>query len=153
MVVKPVLASLSTSSILVANGIVFFSFCSPSRGPTSTMRTWSARLEAAEANVLGRHVWRATRRAERGPKKFEDMAKDQQKTTDDTWLIGAGSGEWAQDDVHGFETVCGGEVDVRGRINSSRWSEVLRMARSPHPSSELVALHTNTSTNPTSELL
>lgn len=44
MVVNPVLASLSTSSILVARGTVCFSFCSPSRGPTSTMRTWSARL-------------------------------------------------------------------------------------------------------------
>ena len=76
MVVKPVLASLSISSILVANGIVFFSFCNPSRGPTSTMRTWSARLEAVEANVLGRYVWRTTRRAERGLKNFEDMARD-----------------------------------------------------------------------------
>jgi len=55
MVVNPVLASLSTSSILVARGTVCFSFCSPSRGPTSTMRTWSARLLAAEANVLRGH--------------------------------------------------------------------------------------------------
>jgi hypothetical protein len=52
IVVNPVFASLSTSSIFVARGIVCFSFCNPSRGPTSTMRTWSARLDAAEANVL-----------------------------------------------------------------------------------------------------
>jgi hypothetical protein len=52
IVVSPVFASLSTSSIFVANDIVCLSFCSPSRGPTSTMRTVSEWLEAAEANVL-----------------------------------------------------------------------------------------------------
>lgn len=39
MVETPVRASLSISSILVARGIVFFSFCRPSRGPTSTSLT------------------------------------------------------------------------------------------------------------------
>ena len=42
MCVTPVLASRLTSSILVCSGIDFFSFCKPSRGPTSTMRAWSA---------------------------------------------------------------------------------------------------------------
>lgn len=42
MCVTPVLASRLMSSILVCRGIDFFSFCSPSRGPTSTMRAWSA---------------------------------------------------------------------------------------------------------------
>lgn len=55
MVVKPVFASLSTKSIFVASGTVCFSFCNPSRGPTSTMRTWSARLEAAEAKARRWH--------------------------------------------------------------------------------------------------
>lgn len=39
MVETPVRASLSISSIFVARGIVFFSFCRPSRGPTSTSLT------------------------------------------------------------------------------------------------------------------
>jgi len=30
------------SSILVSRGIALFSFCNPSRGPTSTILTWSA---------------------------------------------------------------------------------------------------------------
>jgi len=40
--VTPVLARRLMSSILVCSGIDFFSFCNPSRGPTSTMRAWSA---------------------------------------------------------------------------------------------------------------
>ena len=36
---SPVCASLFTNSIFVATGIDCFSFCNPSRGPTSTMRT------------------------------------------------------------------------------------------------------------------
>jgi hypothetical protein len=39
MVVTPVLANLSISSIFVSSAIVFFSFWSPSRGPTSTILT------------------------------------------------------------------------------------------------------------------
>lgn len=39
MVVSPVLASFSIKSIFVASGIDFVSFCSPSRGPTSTILT------------------------------------------------------------------------------------------------------------------
>lgn len=35
----PVFANLSTSSIFVAKGIDFFSFCRPSLGPTSTILT------------------------------------------------------------------------------------------------------------------
>jgi len=42
MCVTPVFANRLTSSIFVCNGIDFFSFCKPSRGPTSTMRAWSA---------------------------------------------------------------------------------------------------------------
>jgi hypothetical protein len=41
MVSIPVAASRLTSSILVSTGMLVFSFCRPSRGPTSTMRTWS----------------------------------------------------------------------------------------------------------------
>jgi hypothetical protein len=41
IVVRPVCANRSMRSILVSSGIVFFSFCSPSRGPTSTMWTRS----------------------------------------------------------------------------------------------------------------
>lgn len=55
MVETPVLASLSISSILVASGIVFFSFCSPSRGPTSTILTlllFEACWVLAEAKAL-----------------------------------------------------------------------------------------------------
>lgn len=39
MTLTPVLANLSISSIFVATGMAFFSFCKPSRGPTSTIRT------------------------------------------------------------------------------------------------------------------
>jgi hypothetical protein len=72
---SPVRASLSTNSILVATGIAFFSFCKPSLGPTSTMRTWSARLDAAAANALRWHGWRAARRADRRHMNLEDMAR------------------------------------------------------------------------------
>lgn len=41
------------SSIFVFRGIDFFSFCNPSRGPTSTMRTWS---EVNRASVAKRRV-------------------------------------------------------------------------------------------------
>lgn len=54
MLVSPVRASRSMSSIFVANGIVAFSFWSPSRGPTSTIRTWllneGGRASVAVAN-------------------------------------------------------------------------------------------------------
>jgi hypothetical protein len=70
---SPVCASLSTSSILVATGIDCFSFCNPSLGPTSTMRTWSARLDAAVARVLRWHGCRAARRADRRQTNFEDI--------------------------------------------------------------------------------
>lgn len=39
MLVNPVLANRSISSILVASEMIFFSFCSPSRAPTSTILT------------------------------------------------------------------------------------------------------------------
>lgn len=55
MAETPVLASRSMSSIFVASGIVFFSFCSPSRGPTSTSLTLlpcEACWVLAEANAL-----------------------------------------------------------------------------------------------------
>lgn len=44
MVLSPVAASLLTRSILVSGEIEDFSFWSPSRGPTSTILTWSAGL-------------------------------------------------------------------------------------------------------------
>src|SRR5215468_4855867 len=37
---KPASESWSISAILVSVGTVAFSFCRPSRGPTSTRRTW-----------------------------------------------------------------------------------------------------------------
>lgn len=57
----PVCASLRMSSILVFSGIDVFSFCSPSRGPTSTIRTSSAR----DRGVVERH------RADRQPLALE----------------------------------------------------------------------------------
>ena len=45
MVSIPVAASRRTSSILVSTGILVCSFCKPSLGPTSTMRTWSLATE------------------------------------------------------------------------------------------------------------
>lgn len=75
MVFKPVRANLSTSSILVATGMLCFSFCNPSLGPTSTMRTKSARLDAAVAKVRLEHGCRAARRAERKQMNFEDISK------------------------------------------------------------------------------
>jgi len=43
IVCKPVFANRLTSSIFVSAGILLFSFCKPSLGPTSIIRTWSAR--------------------------------------------------------------------------------------------------------------
>jgi hypothetical protein len=42
MCVTPVFASLRINSSFVSRGIVLFSFCRPSLGPTSTILTWSA---------------------------------------------------------------------------------------------------------------
>src|SRR5690606_12976309 len=42
MVRRPVADSLSTNATLSAVLIIAFSFCNPSRGPTSTIRTWDA---------------------------------------------------------------------------------------------------------------
>jgi hypothetical protein len=39
MSVRPVFANRSIKSIFIDRGIGFFSFCSPSRGPTSTILT------------------------------------------------------------------------------------------------------------------
>lgn len=39
MLVSPVFANRSINSILVASEIILFSFCSPSRAPTSTILT------------------------------------------------------------------------------------------------------------------
>lgn len=61
MVVTPVLASRSINSSLVCIGIDFFSFCSPSRAPTSTMRTWS---DVNRDSVAKRRVERGARMAE-----------------------------------------------------------------------------------------
>src|SRR5688572_14936662 len=48
---RPVADSRSISSIFAAVGTIAFSFCSPSRGPTSTMRTL-----AGSATSLTRHA-------------------------------------------------------------------------------------------------
>lgn len=61
MILRPLFASLLTSSIFVSADMLVFSFCSPSRGPTSTIRIWSAnaRLECVKERVLhaaGREV-------------------------------------------------------------------------------------------------
>jgi hypothetical protein len=55
--------------------MVFFSFCNPSLGPTSTIETLSVRLDAEAAKVLRWHGWRAARRAERRQVNLEDMSK------------------------------------------------------------------------------
>lgn len=60
MVVTPVWASFRISSIFVSIGIDFFSFCNPSRAPTSTMRTWS---EANRDSVAKRRADQGARRA------------------------------------------------------------------------------------------
>ena len=53
IVLRPVAASLLTRSIFVSGEIEDFSFWSPSRGPTSTIRTWSANvLDVAEKHRL-----------------------------------------------------------------------------------------------------
>lgn len=61
MVVTPVLASRSINSSFVFIGMDFFSFCSPSRAPTSTMRTWS---EVNRDSVAKRRAEYEERRAE-----------------------------------------------------------------------------------------
>ena len=48
----PLCASLRTSSIFVSTGIEVFSFCSPSLGPTSTIRTSSAGRRGVVENRL-----------------------------------------------------------------------------------------------------
>ncbi len=55
MVVTPVLASRSMRSILVANGMVFLSFCSPSRGPTSTILTRLEKEGAGVSEAVAKH--------------------------------------------------------------------------------------------------
>src|SRR5581483_2487763 len=54
--VSPVVDSRSISPTLASSGTTAFSFCSPSRGPTSTMRTragsMSGRLEADQGDAL-----------------------------------------------------------------------------------------------------
>lgn len=53
MLRTPVRDNRLMSSIFVLSGIDLFSFCSPSRGPTSTMRTSSAcRLVLVESDLL-----------------------------------------------------------------------------------------------------
>lgn len=69
MVFNPVCANLLTSSILVATGMLCFSFCSPSRGPTSTIRTKS---DDAVAYVR-RSGYRAAKRAVRRQVNFESI--------------------------------------------------------------------------------
>jgi hypothetical protein len=61
MVSMPVAASRRTSSILVSTDMLVFSFCKPSLGPTSTMRTWSFATEArGEMEKLRRPAGRRT---------------------------------------------------------------------------------------------
>src|SRR6476661_7353948 len=47
MLGKPAAVSLSTSAILTAAGMVSFSFCKPSRGPTSTILTFFGKAGSA----------------------------------------------------------------------------------------------------------
>lgn len=75
IVFSPVCARRSTNSILVATGMLCFSFCNPSLGPTSTMRTKSGRLDAAVAKQRGRDGWRAARRADRRQTNLEDIVE------------------------------------------------------------------------------
>lgn len=51
IVFRPVLARRFTNSILVSAGILVFSFCRPSLGPTSTIRTWSANARREEVKL------------------------------------------------------------------------------------------------------
>lgn len=62
MVVTPVFANFSMSCSFVSSGIDFFSFCRPSRGPTSTMRTWS---EVSRASVAKSRAGGAARKVEK----------------------------------------------------------------------------------------
>lgn len=62
IVLSPVLASLCTSSIFVSAGMLVFSFCKPSLGPTSIIRTWSAAAREVVEKVR-RERWRKARRA------------------------------------------------------------------------------------------
>ena len=49
---KPAAVSRSTSSTLTSAGIICFSFCSPSRGPTSTILTRAGRGMRAPGNAV-----------------------------------------------------------------------------------------------------
>ena len=51
IVFRPVRANLRISSIFVSAGMLCFSFCNPSLGPTSTIRTWSARARVELVKV------------------------------------------------------------------------------------------------------
>jgi hypothetical protein len=54
MLRKPASVSRSTSSTLTSTGIVCFSFCSPSRGPTSTRVTLLGRAAMAISAIQPR---------------------------------------------------------------------------------------------------
>ena len=58
MSLTPVCANRLISSIFVANGIEFFSFCSPSLAPTSTIRTSSAQLLEVAEKLRRQHCCR-----------------------------------------------------------------------------------------------
>ena len=58
MFLTPVPESRRMSSSFTGSGILVFSFCKPSRGPTSTMRTSPARRRALVAKLLRKH-WHA----------------------------------------------------------------------------------------------
>ena len=69
IVCKPVDANRLTSSILVSAGMLLFSFCSPSRGPTSMIRTWSARTRLELVKVRFERCLYARRPKKLGGKK------------------------------------------------------------------------------------
>src|SRR5688572_26491172 len=54
MLSRPVAVSRSISSIFAAVGTSVFSFCSPSRGPTSTMRTATGRAISVSGDAAER---------------------------------------------------------------------------------------------------
>lgn len=56
MVLTPVPESRRMNSSFTGSGILVFSFCKPSRGPTSTMRTSPARCRALVAKLLRKHL-------------------------------------------------------------------------------------------------
>src|ERR1700759_5239655 len=69
---RPVFASLSMRLFLVSSEIVFFSFCNPSRGPTSTIWTLSLATVVANLRSPPRPDWNLEKRASRTAERESD---------------------------------------------------------------------------------